>query len=325
MQGEDIAEVRGILPSQNVEPLLQPVLDEKFVSFGAKADKFKRRSEDMRHLTEIETAMTAGTFDALPAETKRMHLRFLYELDHKIEGFGYQRDPRITEIRARRNPERDMPIVFGCDPRQIAHSPKEIRPDTKAYVGPLAVTGWIFMKKTSVLPLLPPTCEHVYTRFPEEPVELRTITIGGKTREQLRSDIHAANMRVSDYASDILDRIEVSPASKQEKLVILSVAQLGFPNGATRGATRREIYAAAEELGLAPAPAEVGPHLRLQYTEQPSGGWLVIGMQPITDRHGGPLVFGVGRDGDGLWLFVSDGHPDYRWNGGNRFVFVPRT
>lgn len=319
MQGDDIGEVRGILPSQNVEPILQPVLDEKLAAFGAKAERFKKRSEDMRHLTEIEAAMNAGTFDTLAAETKQRHLRFLYELDHKIEGFGYQRDPRIAELRARRNTERDMPIVFGCEPRQIARSKKEIRPDTKAYVGPL-FERTLFAKTGLNINLLPPSIEHIYTRFPEEPVLLKTITIGGRTREELRVALSASVYSVDAHASALMGTIELSPAQAQHQLVILSAPQLGFASGAHF----RDICAAARKLGLDPAPAEVGAQLLLQPFRAPTRyGWLFIGMKPIRDKDkpwGKSFVFGILRRCNGLATFTANSGV----SGDSSFVFVRR-
>jgi len=49
-------------------------------------------------------------------------LAFLYELDAPIEGFGYQKDPRIEELREERDPEEDMPVVFECTKDRIAHN-----------------------------------------------------------------------------------------------------------------------------------------------------------------------------------------------------------
>ena len=52
MDGTDhIGEVRGILPHQNVEPLMQEVLDKKLIEFGTEADVYRKKSEDMPLLT----------------------------------------------------------------------------------------------------------------------------------------------------------------------------------------------------------------------------------------------------------------------------------
>jgi hypothetical protein len=65
-------------------------------------------------------------------------------------------------------------------------------------------------------------------------------------------------------------------------------------------------------------PAEVGPHLRLQY---PGKEWFWIAMEPIIDRHGDPRVFFLGSHGDELVLFGDNARPVRRWNGGFEFVF----
>lgn len=45
-------------------------------------------------------------------------------------------------------------------------------------------------------------------------------------------------------------------------------------------------------------------------------------MNPIADSDGRLGIFKVGHDGDGLWLYWSDGYPDYFWDASFRFVFV---
>ena len=103
-------------------------------------------------------------------------------------------------------------------------------------------------------------------------------------------------------------------------MVVVSVAELGFKDGATR----EQIYARAKELGLDLCPAEVGPQLRLQYKDQPNGEWLVIAMEPITGSVGNLNLFRVRRDDSDLWLDGDYDYPDYVWDAGDRFVFSRR-
>ena len=42
-----------------------------------------------------------------------------YEVDNKIEGFGYDRDPRIQEIRNKRNNKKDLAFIFHCKEENI--------------------------------------------------------------------------------------------------------------------------------------------------------------------------------------------------------------
>ncbi|MBI5420884.1 MAG: hypothetical protein HZA35_01050 [Parcubacteria group bacterium] len=104
---------------------------------------------------------------------------------------------------------------------------------------------------------------------------------------------------VSDYAKAMLKSPLFIPSNKEEiTLVRLTVADLGFKEGARY----KDIIARAKELGLDYCPAEVGPQLRLQYQDQPSGEWLRIATKPIIGPNNIPSVFSLGHGVGGLWL-----------------------
>jgi hypothetical protein len=92
---------------------------------------------------------------------------------------------------------------------------------------------------------------------------------------------------------------------------------LGLPDKSTTD----QIYQRAEELGLELCPAEVGPHLRLQYQDQPMSEFLHIGMKQITDSHGDPDVFRLYRDEGGRWLSGGWARPSGHWDRDSKFVF----
>lgn len=144
---------------------------------------------------------------------------------------------------------------------------------------------------------------------------LKTVDLG-KTPEQYRTAFKKAGMQVSSYADDLLGKMP--PVSGSVDLVRLSSRDIGFEDGATY----ETICNKAKKLGYELCPAEVGPALRLAYTDQPNGEWLRVAMEAITDSDGSRNVFGVVRDGDGPWLFWSDGNPDFFWDAGRQFVFV---
>ena len=128
MNGKNtIGEVRGILQHQEVEPILQDVLDEKLSTFGPEADKYTKKSSDMKRLTAIEHAINKNT-PLTPND-----LRFLYEIDTPIEGFGYDRDPRIAELLAKRNRREDIQTLYNCEPQYIAHDFVDITETTQVY------------------------------------------------------------------------------------------------------------------------------------------------------------------------------------------------
>lgn len=153
----------------------------------------------------------------------------------------------------------------------------------------------------------------------------KTIQLGTglNTADAFRGALNSGGLLIGSWADDLLSRpaFKKSVATRKTEcdLVVVSVADLGFKNGATR----EQIYNRAQELGLELCPAEVGPQLRLQYKDQPAGEWLLIGMEPITVSDGELSVFDVGRDDDGhLWLNGSFGLPGFFGSGDDRWVFV---
>jgi hypothetical protein len=151
----------------------------------------------------------------------------------------------------------------------------------------------------------------------------KTIVLGTLLNPSaLIRELEAKGLKISDYARDIMGKKEFAIASSETTvdLVIRSVKELGF----TRATPLREIYAKAQEIGLGLCPAEVGPQLRLQYTDQPIGEILWIAMESISVSDGSAFVFRVRRDGGGQWLNASWNDLDDSWNPGDRFVFVAR-
>ena len=304
LEGSQIGQIRGIMAHQDVEPIMQEVLDEKLQEFGKEADVYRKKSKDMRMLTTLEKKHQKDE------PFTKDDLLLLYEINAPIEGFGYQKDPRVAELRAGRNTEEDMLVIFECTKDQIAHVPSEINNNTKAYVGQLE--PGIFQK-------LPETLEHVYTSFPDKKIRRESVEIGGKTAEQLIKGLEQAGINISDNAKFMLKSQEFVAGKKAEEatLIRLTVADLGFKTNATIN----QIYERAEKLGLELCPADTGPHYRLKYQDQPLGEWIRIGMRQITDSGGRPYVFGVAHDDDGLWLNSYWAKPGSEWDPASKFVF----
>jgi hypothetical protein len=141
--------------------------------------------------------------------------------------------------------------------------------------------------------------------------------------EGFRAALKKAGFSIGDLANNILGKpaFTVSPEAKEVELVIVSVADLGFRNTGTA----RDIYARANELGLDLCPAEVGPQLRLQYTDQPKGEWLFIGMEPIDISIHHLRIFDVERIGNNeQWLSSDNGDPGHVWKATDHWVFLRR-
>lgn len=116
MQGHEIAEIRGVANDQNLDADISDtnILDEKLKEFGPQAELYKKRSADMKRLTEIDLKQKNHE------ELSLSDLRFLYEIDSQIIGFGYNEDPRIGEITRQRNIRQDLSRVLGISPDRIS-------------------------------------------------------------------------------------------------------------------------------------------------------------------------------------------------------------
>ncbi len=301
MEEGKIAEVRGIAAEQNLDPYIADVVQDKLQEFpDGKA--YEKKNSNMKQLTEIENKMRSGQ------ELSKAELVFLYEIDQPIEGFGYQRDPRIEELRSQRNATEDAPIVLDCQPEEIARSADQIQENTKSYIGPLF--PGIFKLQN---------IENIYTSFPEGKVRKSELEIGGKTKVELVAELKARGIKIYDYAQDMLDSPEFATQSNPEQidLVRLKVRDFGFPNGATT----EQIYAKAEEFGLELCPAEVGPHQRLKDLDQPLAAWYRIAMKQISGRNGLPSVFDLGHNDVRLWLNYSWAVPGNECDAGLVLMF----
>ncbi len=306
MQENQIGEVRGIAEQQNLDPYINNIVQEKLKEFPD-GKQYEKKVNDMKTLTAIDRKnKTGGNFT-------KDDLIFLYEMDQSIEGFGYQRDPRIAEIRNQRNPEEDMPIIFECSKDQIAHDIKETREDTKAYIGPL-IPG-IFDKIQEY------NIEHIYTSFPEGRIRKENVEIGGKNAKALIKEMRDKKINISDYAMDMMKSKDFTVLKETENAIFirLKVGDLGFPKN--KYPTTDEIYKCIKELGLELCPPETGPAYRLKYMNQPMGEWFRVGMKQIADRDGRPYVFYLERHEDGLWLHGHWTSPGFEWHPGFGFVF----
>ena len=118
MEESEISEIRGIDEQQNLEPEMEEILEEKLKEFPD-SDKYKKKVNNMKKLTDIYN-------EYKDRELTIEELRFLYEVDEQIEGFGYEEDPRIGEILDGRNIKEDLAKVFNCKQEQISDNPDDV-------------------------------------------------------------------------------------------------------------------------------------------------------------------------------------------------------
>lgn len=327
-----ITEVRGVEAHEHLDSHILPVVETALASHPD-GEKYQKKSKDMERLTTIERKTKQNQ------PLTKEDLLFLYEVDSRIEGFGYEnagRDPRIEEIREQRNLKEDMPIIFDCTPNQIALSLSEIASDTKVYIGKIEEGLFDLLDLHDI--------EHVYTSFPEGRIRLESLEIGSMTAEQLEQALEDAGIKTSTYSKSMLRNKKqfIDPVNKRHKelkgetetldLVRLRVRDLGFTSPPTTRELLGEFDAEGNltkegcihELGFELCPPETGPYKRLADTDQSLGNWYYIGMQPVAASDGDPDVFRCWRRGDGSWLGNCWAHPGSHWDLGDVVVLRRR-
>ena len=90
---------------------MESIADKKLQEF-LDYPKYQQKISDMKKLTKIYKEYQLRELTA-------KELRFLYEIDKKIVGFGYKKDPRIEEILNNRNIKKDLSLIFECSEEEI--------------------------------------------------------------------------------------------------------------------------------------------------------------------------------------------------------------
>jgi hypothetical protein len=134
MENGIVTEVRGIVGGrrQELEPGLEDIVMDKIKDLPG-GDTYFKKAEDMKRLTALEKNTLANPETELTTD----ELRFLYELDHDIKGFGYETDPRVKEIRRARG-YRDKPELLRIIPESIR---AQLSTSTEAYRQVAALLG----------------------------------------------------------------------------------------------------------------------------------------------------------------------------------------
>jgi hypothetical protein len=171
--------------------------------------------------------------------------------------------------------------------------------------------------------------EHIY---PQCPSTTRTVLIGGLTKSALLAELQRNAIALNEHAERLFanDHFTTSATRYTVRTVELAVRDLGFPEGATSAA----IYARAGALGLGICPLELGPHLRLQYLDQPEGYWgkpirqhqapsdsITIASEPLTEDGDVPKGFYLRCIQGMLWLRGYSSGSDHIWNPDDHLLF----
>lgn len=131
MNGNQISEVRGVAPEQNLDPYINDVVKDKLKEFPD-GKLYEKKVTDMKKLTEIDNKDKQGK------ELTKKDLCFIYEINSRIKGFGHQKDPRIKEILQNRNIKKDLTFALDCSEDQISTTKEEaLRGNIRFHYGDL--------------------------------------------------------------------------------------------------------------------------------------------------------------------------------------------
>lgn len=169
--------------------------------------------------------------------------------------------------------------------------------------------------------------------YPDCPTIIRVIEVGGLTKSQLFKKLEQHSILMNDYAKMLFadDNFTTSDLTYSLKTVELTVRGLGFPEGATTA----QIFKRAKEIGLDLCPLELGPHLRLQYLDQPEGsmgkpsfqhqapyGSITIASDILTEDENFPKGFYLRRIDGLLWLRGYRAGQQHVWKSDDHFIFL---
>ncbi|MBI4022994.1 hypothetical protein HY375_02430 [Candidatus Berkelbacteria bacterium] len=329
--GQTISEVRGIInrkdAKQHLDSYITPVVEAKLAELAG-GDAWQTTMADMRHLATLKLKSLRGEL------LDRVDLIFLYEVDRPIRSSGYDRDPRVDELRGGRDPEADMLTVFDCTPEQIAHAPEAITADTKAYVGPLVQTD----ADGRIVPIFDllqrSVIEHVYTQpFPEGRIQRERRSYGGQTGEELVAELAEERTRrktteglrpltfpawaESMHTNPQFEALRQKEATTDD-FVRLTVGDLGLDN-----VTFDEIKSRALQLGLELCPSDLAAHIMMDWSvrDEPPGTWFYVASEPVPDSDGKLNVFCCHSREDELRLNGDYAGPSSRWASWRPFLF----
>ncbi len=186
----------------------------------------------------------------------------------------------------------DPDMLFGLQSDVLARLRTALKKGDRTF--PLALKAFLKM---------PAQERNAYFNIAETEAERKfwkTLTIGGKTAEQLITEIEQ-NYKLSDYAKAMLKHKNFTTLPQEENidLAVITPRDLGFTSSPTFS---QWIAALKEHAVYDICPAEVGPYARLAYPDQKKGEWIGVAMETIPGPDGRPGVFYVVHDDGGQWL-----------------------
>jgi hypothetical protein len=156
------------------------------------------------------------------------------------------------------------------------------------------------------------------------------------SKDELLKELDRHGVKLNEYGQSLFadERFVTSEASYAVECVQTSVFDLGCPHGATIA----QIHGRAAKRCLALCPLELGPHLRLQFLDQPEGdlghppsqhrappGALTIASKRLSEDDETPQGFYLRRICGVLWLRGYRSGPEHIYSPEDRFVFCRQS
>ncbi len=159
------------------------------------------------------------------------------------------------------------------------------------------------------------------------------VRVGSSSKLELLEALREHGVQLNQAAEALFADHRFACGGRRQVIEVTtrSVADLGFDAGATYA----QVTARALELELAECPLELGPHLRLQFLDQPEGsagasttkgrappGALTVASFPLDDTDETPKGFYLRRIDGVLWLRGYWSWPGHIWSPDDVLVFA---
>lgn len=162
------------------------------------------------------------------------------------------------------------------------------------------------------------------------------VSIGGISSSELLAVLRSQSVQLNEAAEALFHDRRFTTLTRRQvvEIAALTVAELGFGEGATYG----QLIARALERGLTECPLELGPHLRVQFLDQPDGadgapvthgrappGSITVASSPLDDGEDTAKGFYLRRVDSLLWLRGYWSWPGHIWAPEDVLVFAKST
>lgn len=143
--------------------------------------------------------------------------------------------------------------------------------------------------------------------------DLDPVSVGGLTKAELLWKLGIQGVSLNEYAMVLFadELFTTSPKEESVRLTVVSLTDLGLPDGGTY----QQIIDRGQAAGLVECRLEVAPHLRLSYLDQVEGPYLTVTSRKLRDEELFPNGLYLRRLEDGLWL--------RGYNAGAEIVYQP--